>query len=61
MTVYHKHSVFLTPNGMTAQKYAEQIKANVEQCKINETTIGISVEWDEVSVITESEEGAEDE
>ena len=59
MTVYHKHAVFLTPNSMTAQKYAEQSKANVERCKITDTTIGISVEWDEVSVITESEEGAD--
>ena len=60
MTVYHKHIVFLTPNSLTAQRYAEQIKANVERCKITDTTIGISVEWDEVSVITDIEEGAEE-
>ena len=56
MTIYHKHSVFLTPNSMTAQKYAEQIKAQLERCKVTETTIGISVEWDEIAVVTESEE-----
>lgn len=33
MTIYHKHSVFLTPNSLTAQKYAEQIKAQLERCK----------------------------
>lgn len=56
MTIYHKHSVFLTPNSLTAQKYAEQIKASLERCKATETTIGISVEWDEIAVVTESEE-----
>ena len=58
MTIYHKHIVFLTPNSLTAQKYAEQIRASVERCKVTESTIGISVEWDEVAVVTESEEGS---
>ncbi len=56
MTIYHKHIVFLTPNSLTAQKYAEQIRASVERCKVKESTIGMSVEWDEISVVTESEE-----
>lgn len=60
MTIYHKHSVFLTPNSLTARKYAEQIKASVERCKITDTTIGISVEWDEVAVVTDTEEGADE-
>lgn len=59
MTIYHKHSVFLTPNSLTACKYAEQIKASLERCKITESTIGIVVEWDEVSVVTNTEEGAD--
>lgn len=56
MTIYHKHCVFLTPNSFTAQRYAEQIRANVERCKVKESTIGISVEWEEVAAVTESEE-----
>lgn len=60
MTVYHKHSVFLTPNSTTAQRYAEQIKASVERCKATDTTIGITVEWDEVAVVTEYQEGADE-
>ena len=59
MNIYHKHIVFLSPNGVQAKAYAEQLRAILERCKITETTIGISVEWDEVSVITESEEGAD--
>lgn len=58
MTIYHKHIVFLTPNSLTARKYAEQIRVSVERCKVKESTIGISVEWDEASVVTESEEEA---
>ena len=58
MTIYHKHIVFLTPNSLTAQKHAEQIRVSVERCKVTDTTIGISVEWDEMSAVTESEEEA---
>lgn len=60
MTIYHKHSVFLMPNNLTAKKYAEQINANTERCKVAEIAGGISVEWDEVSVVTETEEGADE-
>ena len=60
MTIYHKHIVFLSPNGVQAQAYAEQIRAILERCKITDTTIGISVEWDEVSVVTDTEEGADE-
>lgn len=58
MAIYHKHIVFLTPNSLTAQKHAEQIRKSVERCKVTDTTIGMSVEWDEVAVVTESEEGS---
>lgn len=57
MMVYHKHSVLLMPNSLAAKTYAEQIKANVEKCTVTELTIGISVEWYDTTVVTDSEEG----
>ena len=52
MVITHKHILFVAPNDLEAQTYAERLKANIENCKVTETTTGIAVEWQEITAIT---------
>lgn len=52
MVITHKHTLFIAPNNLEAQTYAERLKANIDNCKVTETTVGIAVEWQELMAYT---------
>lgn len=58
MVIVHNHTLFVSPNNSAAQAYIERMKSNLEgSCTVKESTVGISIEWSEVTAVTTAQEG----
>lgn len=58
MIITHKHTLVISPNNLESHNYVERFKAEIEGCKVYESTAAIVVEWSEMVAVT-TVEGAE--
>lgn len=57
MIITHKHILIISPNNLESLNYVERLKAEIERCKVYESTAAIVVEWSELVAVTTVEGG----